>query len=93
MIGFQPALIVAAHQHAVQGLKRGADRRDVKNEGRTDYVYENKAMVTKCTETKTAFLHENAPNYAMIANNRSDFLAENATTGRPLEGTNPWIPP
>ena len=32
---FPPAPIVAIYQHADQGLKRGADQKDVKNEDRS----------------------------------------------------------
>jgi hypothetical protein len=36
-------------------------RRDVKNDERTDYVYENTGNMTKCTLQKRPFLHENVP--------------------------------
>src|ERR1035441_8990552 len=33
----------------------------LRNEGRSDYVYENTGTPTKCTPLKTASLHGNAP--------------------------------
>ena len=36
--------------------------RDVKNEDRSDYVYENTGKSTKCILQKCPFLHESAPN-------------------------------
>jgi hypothetical protein len=38
---FQAAPIVAAHEYAFQGTNRALTPRDVKNEDRSDYVYEN----------------------------------------------------
>jgi hypothetical protein len=35
--------------------------RDVKNEDRTDYIYENKEAARKNVRRSTSFLHENAP--------------------------------
>ena len=47
------------------GLGNGTQTlRDVKNEGRTDYVYENTENDDKMSYEKSAFLRENAPNEA-----------------------------
>jgi hypothetical protein len=35
--------------------------RDVKNEGRLSYVYENTGNIDKLSTQKTGFLHKNAP--------------------------------
>jgi hypothetical protein len=39
---------------------RGTDQKDVKNEGRSDYVHENKGDDDIMSSEKRGFLHENA---------------------------------
>jgi hypothetical protein len=51
-----------AHPQAAQGSGRVLCLRDVKNEGRTDYVYENTENDDKMSCEKSGFLWENAPN-------------------------------
>jgi hypothetical protein len=51
----------AVHQHAGQGRKRGTDLRDVKNEGTSGDVYENKGDGDKMSVAKQDFyvnMHE-----------------------------------
>jgi hypothetical protein len=38
-----------------RGRKGGLTHKDVKNEGRSDYMYENKARATKCHDRNAAF--------------------------------------
>jgi hypothetical protein len=53
--------LVVAHQHGGQGPKRQVTLRDVKNEGRADYVYENTGEHDKMSCENTGYLQENAP--------------------------------
>jgi hypothetical protein len=53
--------MTAHQQHTDQGQKRGSDVRDVKNEGRSDYVYENTDDGDKMVSEKQGILQENAP--------------------------------
>jgi hypothetical protein len=46
--------IGAAHEGAIQGPKRGRTCRDVKNEGTSGDVYENKGKATQCLVTNSA---------------------------------------
>jgi hypothetical protein len=50
------ATIVAGHQHADQCRKQGLAHKDVKNEGRTDYVYENTRSTDKIADNQPGFL-------------------------------------
>jgi hypothetical protein len=47
--------ILAAPERAFRGRKGGLSHKDVKNEGRSDYVYENKASTKKSHAKNTAF--------------------------------------
>jgi len=63
-------------------VRNGAQAlRDVRNEGTTGDVYENKGEVTKCPDKNTA-LYTKMHQFAMINKNRSDFLAENTKITR-----------
>jgi hypothetical protein len=56
----QPAPIVAAHPCASSTSRSGAlTQRDVKNEDRPDYVYENKRESDKMDDNLPGFLAEN----------------------------------
>ena len=57
---FQPAPIVAAYQRNDQVPKRALTHKDVKNEGRSWDVLENKGEHDKIADHQTGFLAENA---------------------------------
>jgi hypothetical protein len=52
--------ILAAHAGARWLARRAGDLRDVKNEDRSDYVYENKGEVDIMSSEKHGILQENA---------------------------------
>jgi hypothetical protein len=51
--------MVAARECAFQDSEQGADQKDVKNEGTSGDVYENKASTTKCHAKNAGFCKKN----------------------------------
>jgi len=52
---------IASRQSAIDNHQGGLTLKDVKNEGWTDYVYENTGGNDKMSIEKTRLLHENPP--------------------------------
>ena len=85
-----PVKISQTHERALE-----ITLRDVKNEDRPGYVYENTGDADKMSREKHGFLHENCTNCAIIDKNRRVFSPKmhnhtiNRSEVRPFEPASP----